>query len=234
MTPAVSIVIPLYNEEDNVAPLQAEVAAAMANTPYELILVDDGSSDDTLARIEKSKATRVLVMDNNCGQSAAMYHGIMRAKAPIIALLDGDLQNNPHDITKLIDALTDGTDLVCGYRAKRKDTWSKRMQSRIANRIRRAFTRDGVRDTGCSLKVMRSECRDALVFFNGMHRFIPALIGGAGFGVSEMPVDHRPRKFGTSNYGFGNRAWRGLIDLFGVCWLLSRRRVLVRTKVKRF
>ena len=221
--PTLSVVVPLLNEAENVAPLQAEIDSALADLDFELIFVDDGSTDHTVANIERNDRVRVIEQKANHGQSVAIYSGLIAARAPIIAMLDGDLQNNPADIPRLLATMERGVDLVCGYRVRRKDTISKRIQSQIANRIRRLFTRDGVRDTGCSLKVMRSECRDALVLFNGMHRFIPALIRGAGYTVSEMPVDHRARGHGVSHYGFGNRAWRGLIDLFGVCWLLSRR-----------
>jgi dolichol-phosphate mannosyltransferase len=141
----------------------------------------------------------------------------------VIATLDGDLQNDPADIPAMIAKLNEGFDLVCGYRAKRKDTAFKRLQSRLANAVRSRFVGDGVRDTGCTLKVMRRECRESLVLFNGMHRFIPALIRNSGFRVTEMPVNHRPRIHGVSKYGFGNRALRATMDMFGVRWLNSRR-----------
>jgi len=152
-----------------------------------------------------------------------MYAGIHAAVGKVIVTLDGDLQNDPKDIPALVALLDAGADLACGYRAKRKDTAFKRMQSRIANRVRSWFIGDGVRDTGCTLKAMKSECRTALVLFNGMHRFIPALIGASGFKVTEMPVNHRPRVAGVSKYGFGNRALRATMDMFGVRWLNSRR-----------
>lgn len=226
---AISIVIPLHNEQDSVRPLQDEVATAMRDIPHEVILVDDGSKDDTLARIQRNEHTRVLSFRENRGQSAAIYHGLTHAQAPIVATLDGDLQNNPHDIPRLMEALVEDVDFICGYRNNRHDSAFKRWQSRLANRIRRTFTNDGVRDTGCSLKVMRRSCLDALVLFDGMHRFMPALVGAANFRVIEIPVDHRARQHGVSKYGFHNRAWRGLIDLLGVCWLLARRRHLVET-----
>ncbi len=220
--PRLSLVVPLFNEEDNVLPLVAEVKEVFAGRDFELILVDDGSRDATVARIPQEPFIRVLEFEKNTGQSAAMHAGIMAARGEIIVLLDGDLQNDPHDAPALIADVEAGSDLACGYRAKRQDTWSKRVQSRIANRIRQKFTRDGVRDTGCTLKAMRRECRQALVPFTGMHRFIPALIAGAGFKVVERPVNHRARQFGVSKYGLANRALKATTDLLGVMWLRSR------------
>jgi len=225
-----SVVVPLYNEQDNIAALQREVAAALAGIDYELILVDDCSTDETLARIERGPKVRVIEFAKNTGQSAAMYAGIMAAKGEAIALLDGDLQNDPADIRTLLAELEKGCDLACGYRAKRKDTAFKRWQSRIANAVRSRFTRDGVRDTGCTLKVMRTQCREALVPFYGMHRFLPALIKGMGYRITELPVNHRPRTAGVSKYGFGNRAWKATCDMFAVRWLLSRQ---VQIRVRR-
>lgn len=221
--PKISVVVPLYNEEDNVPILQSELAKALAGYDYELVLVDDGSSDQTVARVKMDGRTRLLEFEKNTGQSAAMYTGIHAAHGEIIALIDGDLQNDPNDIPRLLAELEKGADLACGYRAKRKDTTFKRIQSRIANFVRSRFTKDGVRDTGCTLKAMRCECREALFPFTGMHRFIPALIKGAGYRVTEIPVNHRPRQHGVSKYGFGNRALRATMDMFGVRWLLSRR-----------
>jgi dolichol-phosphate mannosyltransferase len=152
-----------------------------------------------------------------------MYAGLHAARGAIAVLIDGDLQNDPADIRKLIAEVERGADLVCGYRAQRKDTAVKRITSRIANFVRSRFTKDGVRDTGCTLKAMKRECINALVPFKGMHRFIPALVKGAGYRLVEVPVNHRPRKFGQSKYGLGNRALRATMDMFGVRWLLSRR-----------
>ncbi len=221
--PKLSVVIPLYNEEDNIVILQQEIERALSGIDYEVILVDDGSSDRTVERIKPNERTRLLRFEKNSGQSAAMYEGIQAAKGDYIALLDGDLQNDPADVAGMLKALEESNvDLVCGYRAKRQDTWSKRITSRVANSVRSRFIGDGVRDTGCTLKVMRKECRRALVPFYGMHRFLPALIKGAGFRLIEMPVNHRPRRFGSSKYGFGNRAIKATQDMFGVAWLLSR------------
>jgi glycosyltransferase involved in cell wall biosynthesis len=225
-----SVVIPLYNEQDNIADLQREIAAALAGIEYELILVDDCSSDATLERIERGPAVRVIEFEKNTGQSAAMYAGIMAARGEIVVLMDGDRQNDPADIPKMVQAIEAGADLVCGYRAQRKDTAFKRLQSRIANTVRSRFTKDGVRDTGCTLKAMRRECREALVPFYGMHRFIPALVKGMGYRLVEVAVNHRPRTAGVSKYGFGNRAWKATCDMFAVRWMLSRQ---VRIRVRR-
>jgi dolichol-phosphate mannosyltransferase len=222
-SPAISIVVPLYNEEGNVVELEREIDRALAGLDYELVLVDDGSSDQTVARVEKSDRVRLLCFEKNAGQSAAMHAGINAARGDIIATIDGDLQNDPADIPAMIAKLNEGYDLVCGYRASRKDTLFKRLQSRLANGVRSRFVGDGVRDTGCTLKVMRRDCREALTLFHGMHRFIPALIGSMGYRVTEMPVNHRPRIHGVSKYGFGNRALRATMDMFGVRWLNSRR-----------
>ena len=221
-SPAVSVVVPLFNEEENVALLQAELASALAPFDYEIIFVDDGSTDATAARIAQNERVRVLHFARNAGQSAAMYAGLHAARGATAVLIDGDLQNDPADIPKLLREIEAGADLVCGYRAQRKDTAVKRITSRVANFVRSRFTKDGVRDTGCTLKAMRRECVQALVPFKGMHRFIPALVKGAGYRLVEIPVNHRPRQFGVSKYGLGNRAVRATVDMFGVRWLLSR------------
>lgn len=222
ISPQISVVVPLYNEEENVAELQSQLSSALAGYSHELVFVDDGSTDATAARVAKSPTVRLLQFRRNSGQSAAMYAGMMAARGEVIVLIDGDLQNDPADIPALVTKLQEGHDLVCGYRAKRKDTAFKRLQSRIANAIRSRFIGDGVRDTGCSLKAMRRDCRQALLPFNGMHRFIPALIRNAGHKITEMPVNHRPRIHGVSKYTFANRAWRATKDMVGVSWLLSR------------
>ncbi|MDD5349897.1 MAG: glycosyltransferase family 2 protein [Chthoniobacteraceae bacterium] len=227
--PAVSVVIPLYNEQDNMETLQRELHAALRGLDYEIVFVDDGSKDETVRRVEVRPEVRLLEFEKNAGQSAAMYAGIHAARGKVIALLDGDLQNDPADISLLLAEIGKGADLACGYRAKRRDTVVKRITSRVANFVRSRFTKDGVRDTGCTLKAMRRECRDALVLFYGMHRFIPALVKGAGYRIVEIPVNHRPRTAGVSKYGLGNRAIKATVDMFGVRWLLSRQ---VKFKVK--
>jgi dolichol-phosphate mannosyltransferase len=221
-SPVVSVIIPVFNEEENVSILQLELSRALAGLDHEIIFVDDGSRDRTADKIERRPEVRVLRFEKNAGQSMAMYAGLTAARGVTLVLIDGDLQNDPADIPKLLAEVSRGADLVCGYREKRKDTAVKRLTSRIANFVRSRFTKDGVRDTGCTLKAMRRECVSALVPFKGMHRFIPALVKGAGYRLVEVPVNHRARRFGKSKYGLGNRALRATVDMFGVRWLLSR------------
>ncbi len=222
-SPTVSVVVPLFNEEESIAILQSELSAALKSFDYEGIFVDDGSHDRTVERIEAAPNIRLIRFEKNAGQSAAIYAGVHAARGATVVLIDGDLQNDPADIPRLLAEIARGADLVCGYRAQRRDTRVKRLTSWIANAVRSRFTKDGVRDTGCTLKAMRRECVGALVPFKGMHRFIPALVKGAGYQLVEIPVNHRPRRFGQSKYGLGNRAVRATLDMFGVRWLLSRR-----------
>ncbi|PYJ75190.1 MAG: glycosyltransferase [Verrucomicrobia bacterium] len=193
--PAVSVIVPLFNEEENMSILQSELKLALGGIDHEIIFVDDGSIDRTVERIVAAPNIRVIRFEKNTGQSAAIYAGLHAALGATAVLIDGDLQNDPADIPRL----------------------------RIANFVRSRFTKDYVRDTGCTIKAMRHECVSALVPFKGMHRFVPALIRGAGYRLVEIPVNHRPRRFGQSKYGLGNRAFRATIDMFGVRWLLSRR-----------
>ena len=221
-TPQVSVIVPLFNEEGSIAQLQMELDWALKEYSHELLFVDDGSTDATTKRIKRAPGVRILEFEKNTGQSAAMYAGLAAAVGKVLVLIDGDLQNDPSDIPRLLAEIDRGADLVCGYRLKRRDSWFKRIQSRIANRVRSRFTKDGVRDTGCTLKAMRQECREALIPFHGMHRFIPALIKGLGYKITEVPVNHRPRQHGASKYNFGNRALRATIDMLGVRWFLAR------------
>jgi dolichol-phosphate mannosyltransferase len=220
---AFSVVVPLYNEEASLPVLQQELGSALSGLDYEVIFVDDGSVDRTAERIETAPNIRVIRFEKNAGQSAAIYAGLTAAREATIVIIDGDLQNDPADIPRLLAEITRGADLVCGYRLKRQDTLVKRLTSWIANTVRSRYTKDGVRDTGCTLKAMRRECVTALLPFKGMHRFIPALVKAAGYRLVEIPVNHRPRRFGESKYGLGNRALCATIDMFGVRWLLSRR-----------
>ena len=221
--PAVSVIVPVFNEEENISILQSELRAALDGLDYEIVFVDDGSVDCTVERIETAPNVLLIRFEKNTGQSAALYAGLQAARGANAVLIDGDLQNDPADIPRLLAEIARGADLVCGYRINRQDTLVKRLTSWIANAVRSRFTKDGVRDTGCTLKAIRRECISALVPFKGMHRFIPALLKGAGYRVVEIPVNHRPRRFGQSKYGLGNRALRATIDMFGVRWLLSRR-----------
>src|SRR4029434_5002337 len=205
-SPAVSVIVPLFNEEENVPILQSELRAALSGLDHEIVFVDDGSVDHTVEQIERAPNIRVIRFEKNTGQSAAIYAGLQAACGATAVLIDGDLQNDPADIPRLLAEIARGADVVCGYRVKRKDTSLKRLTSRIANAVRSRFTKDGVRDTGCTLKAMRRECVRTLVTFKGMHRFIPALVKGAGYRLVEMPVNHRPRRFGQSKYGFGHTA----------------------------
>ena len=222
-SPAVSVLVPVFNEEESISILQQELSAALKGVDYEIVFVDDGSIDRTTERIEAAPNVRVIHFEKNTGQSAAIYAGLHAARGATAVLIDGDLQNDPADIPRLLSEIARGADLVCGYRAQRRDTRVKRLTSWIANSVRSRFTKDGVRDTGCTLKAMRRECLSALVPFKGMHRFIPALVKGAGYRLVEIPVNHRPRRFGQSKYGLGNRAVTATMDMFGVRWLLSRR-----------
>jgi dolichol-phosphate mannosyltransferase len=222
-SPEISVVVPLFNEEESIAILQTELSAALTGLDYEIIFVDDGSVDRTVERIATAPNIRLIRFEKNSGQSAAIYAGLTAARGATVIIIDGDLQNDPADIPKLLAEIARGADLVCGYRVKRRDTLVKRATSRIANAVRSRYTKDGVRDTGCTLKAMRRECTSTLLPFKGMHRFIPALVKAAGYRLVEVPVNHRPRRFGQSKYGLGNRALRATIDMFGVRWLLSRR-----------
>jgi glycosyltransferase involved in cell wall biosynthesis len=220
--PYLSVVVPLYNEEENIPILQSEIERSLEGRDYELVFVDDGSTDRTTEKVRLTERVRLLRFVKNEGQSAAMIAGITAARGACIVMLDGDLQNDPADIPRLIDEIDRGADLVCGYRAHRADSLSKKITSRVANFVRSRFVGDGIRDTGCTLKAMRSECAVALVPFKGVHRFIPALVKNAGFKLTEIPVNHRARKFGVSKYGLGNRALKATMDMFGVRWLQSR------------
>jgi dolichol-phosphate mannosyltransferase len=221
-SPEISIIIPVYNEAESLPQLQNELLSVLRDYDHEIVFVDDGSTDNSVAQIQRVPTVRLVQFVKNSGQSAAIYAGLVMARGRILVLLDGDLQNDPNDIPRLLEEIEKGADLVCGYRIKRRDNWFKRAQSFIANAVRSRFTKDGVRDTGCTLKAMRRECREALIPFFGMHRFLPALIKGMGYHLVEVPVNHRPRRHGISKYTFGNRALRATIDMLGVRWLLSR------------
>lgn len=223
-----SVVVPLKNEEQNIELLVKEIEPIMRqlNQPWELLCIDDGSTDRTpqiLKKLARDKPyMRVLTFAKNSGQSSAFDAGFKAALGEFIISMDGDLQNDPKDIPKLI-ALTDRADLVCGWRKDRKDSWSKRWISRLANAIRSRFCKDGMHDTGCSLKIYRRSCLKQIKLFQGMHRFLPALFLIEGFRIAEVPVNHRPRHSGKTNYHFFNRSFNTLADLLAVRWMHQRR-----------
>jgi dolichol-phosphate mannosyltransferase len=222
----VSVVVPVYNEQDNVEPLAAELSRLQDRIPdLEIVFVDDGSSDGTWSRLrdvcQRHAVIRALRYERTRGQSSAMLVGLRRATGDVLVTIDGDLQNNPADIPAMLDVLAD-CDVVCGYRAKRRDTWSRRIGSRLANRVRGAFTRDGIRDTGCSLKVFRRVCVQDLPDVEGVHRFMPAYFKLNGRRIREMAVDHRPRTHGTSKYTNLKRLPRTIFDLVGFIWYRKR------------
>jgi glycosyltransferase involved in cell wall biosynthesis len=232
--PQISAVVPAYNEVECVPALVRELRAALDSTArsWEIVLVDDGSGDGTGEAMEAARRSdpriRVLRLERNAGQSAALAAGLLRARGDVVVTLDADLQNDPADIPALLAALA-GADVVSGVRSTREDDWLRRVSSRIANGVRRAALGDQVTDIGCSLKAYRREVLEGLPFFVGVHRFLPALCGFRGARVVEVRVRHRPRTLGVSKYGMGNRLWRGIHDLVGVSWLKHR---LVRFRVR--
>jgi dolichol-phosphate mannosyltransferase len=237
----VSIVVPVRNEADNVGPLIAEITAALdGRWPYEIIYVNDGSTDATaerLAAIMRQRANlRRIDHATSSGQSAAVRSGVRAARGAIVATLDGDGQNNPAFLPNLVSAIENGGNrvgLAAGQRVGRKDTGFKKMQSRIANGVRSAILRDGTRDTGCGLKAFRREVFLAMPYFDGLHRFLPALMRREGFEIAYVEVIDRPRHSGVSNYGFFDRLWIGIMDLAGVWWLIRRKKPTpVATEVK--
>jgi dolichol-phosphate mannosyltransferase len=231
MSVALSVVVPVCNEAENVEPLVREIAAALAGQQYEMIFVDDGSTDETVAILKRLKGEfpplRVLSHSFRSGQSAAVASGVRAARAPWIATLDGDGQNDPADIPKLLAAREDpanrGVQLFMGNRkASRKDTAFRKLQSSIANGVRSGLLGDGTPDTGCGIKLFSREVFMDLPRFDHMHRFLPALFLRHGAKVISVPVSHRARTRGTSKYGMLNRLWVGIVDIAGVMWLRRR------------
>ncbi len=228
----VSVVIPVCNEQDNVESLAREIHTALAGLyAFETIFVDDGSTDGTPAAVLGARAAgmpeiRLVRHSVRSGQSAAVATGVRVARAGWIGTLDGDGQNDPADLPKLLEALRQSSSgrlrLVMGNRTTRRDTWLRRLSSRVANGVRGGLLRDGTPDTGCGIKVFDRAVFMDMPRFNHMHRFMPALFQREGFEVVSVPVNHRERTRGTSKYGLHNRLWVGIVDLFGVMWLIRR------------
>ena len=231
-SPKVSVVVPVRNETGNIAPLVAEIAAALdGKWRFEIVYINDGSTDGTDAELKRLMAKhpwlRRVRHAQSCGQSAAVRTGVSAARAPLVVTLDGDGQNDPAFIPAMLQALEAGAPrvgLIAGQRVGRKATGFKKIQSRIANGVRGAVLRDGTRDTGCGLKAFRRDVFMALPYFDGLHRFLPALVRRDGFDIGYVDVIDRPRGQGVSNYGLWDRLWVGILDLIGVWWLLRRKR----------
>lgn len=228
MTPDISVVVPLKDERPNVLPLVQRIFEVLdaASLESELILVDDGSTDGTWTRILEAQSShsriRSLRHERNVGQSAALWTGFKACRAKWIATLDGDLQNDPLDLPRMISELRH-CDMVCGVRVSRKDNLTRRISSHVARRARKLLLGVDFRDAGCNLRVFRASILASIVPFNGLHRFLPILAQAAGATIVELPVHHHPRTAGNSKYGVWNRLGRGVADLCGVRWLLKRR-----------
>lgn len=221
--PEISVVVPVYNEEENVAPLAEEIRAAIAPTgrAFEIIFVDDGSSDATATNARAVPDLVLLRHDRNRGQSAATITGMRAAHGDLIVTLDGDRQNDPASIPDLLAAL-DGADAAVGYRVNRQDTFSRKLASRFAYRVRNLVLRDRIRDIGCSLRAFPREEATHLPEFDGLHRLMPAILVFRGLKIAQVPTKHRPRTAGISKYGNLKRGARGLFDLLGLLWLKKR------------
>jgi dolichol-phosphate mannosyltransferase len=229
--PAVSVVVPVRNEAANIAPLVDEIAAALQGTwPFEVVYVNDGSSDGTEDELKRLIGLhpwlRRVRHKQSCGQSAAVRSGVRAARAPLVVTLDGDGQNDPAFLPALLRALEADPrlGLIAGQRVGRKATGFKKLQSRIANGVRNAILRDGTRDSGCGLKAFRRDVFIGLPYFDGLHRFLPALVRRDGYGIGYVDVVDRPRAHGVSNYGMWDRLWVGILDLAGVWWLIRRKK----------
>jgi dolichol-phosphate mannosyltransferase len=227
--PDLSVVFPVYDEQENLPILLREIRAALQDEhwTYEIVAVDDGSTDRSREVLLQSRKEypelRVLSFTRNNGQTAALDAAWRAARGTYVVSLDADLQNDPADIPSMMRALVDNdADMVIGVRVVRQDTWGRRVQSRIGNEVRNWITRDRVTDTGCSLKLLKREAIERVRLYTGMHRFLPTLIRLEGYKVIELPVNHRPRKYGISKYGAMNRAVRGLVDCFAVRWMSTR------------
>ena len=226
--PKLSVILPIYNERDNIGPLLEEIAAALRPTghPYEVLAVDDASRDDSLAVLRQALSLhpelRIVQHVRNCGQSAAFATGIRKARGEILMTLDSDRQNDPADLPRLLAALSPDVAAVVGVRKRREDTGIRKLSSRIANRYRDMITGVVVQDAGCFLRVIRRSAAMELPVFNGLHRFVVTILRYQGYQVIEVDVGHRPRTAGQSKYGIGNRVWRGLRDCFAMRWYRAR------------
>jgi len=229
-TPNIAVVVPVRNEAENVGPLVDEIAAALHGRSFEMLFVDDGSDDGTTEALAQARVKhpelRAVRHQSACGQSTAIISGVRAASAAIIVTMDGDGQNDPADAPALLDKykeLGGGNRLmIAGHRVNRRDTWLRRVSSRIANGVRGGLLGDATPDTGCGLKVFSGRAFLDMPAFDHMHRFLPALMIRAGGSVHSVPVNHRPRTRGTSKYGVWNRLWVGIVDLFGLIWLIRR------------
>ena len=222
-----SLVVPVYNERENLPVLVEEIARALPGWQYEIVAVDDGSTDGSLEALkalkEEHPELHIVAFAANAGQTAAFAAGFDAARGRVIVTLDADLQNDPADIPAVVAELErTGAAAVVGYRVNRRDSGWKRLQSSIANGVRNRLNRETIRDTGCSLKAFRAEAVRALPLFNGMHRFLPTLVRMRGGTVAEVPVRHRPRRFGQTKYGMWNRVFRALADALAVRWMQRR------------
>ncbi len=225
----IAIVVPLYNEAENVRPLVEELARVFGGEKraWEILLVDDGSRDGTWDQIgQASKAdarVRGIRHRENRGQSAAVWTGLTGTEAGVLCTLDGDLQNDPSELPRMVAMLGPELDFVCGHRVERQDNWVRKVSSRVARWARKAALRHDFADTGCALRAFKRSSLEGVFLFNGLHRFLPILVAGNGSRCREVPVKHRPRVAGVSKYGVWNRLGRGLFDLVGVAWYQRRR-----------
>ncbi len=224
----ISVIVPVFNEAENIAPLAREILTALSplNRPFEIVFVDDASTDATWTNLaaERAKDLRVrgLRHARNAGQSAAVWTGLQATTAPILCTLDGDRQNDPADLPRLLAELA-ACDFACGARVNRQDTFVRRASSSVARAARRFMLGVDFADTGCALRAFKRSSLDGLFPFNGLHRFLPVLVHGGGAKVREIPVNHRPRVAGVSKYGVWNRLGRGVADLFALAWYQRRR-----------